>query len=79
MDIARIRQQNGRKKEMERAKRRLTALDNRKQELKTMAQMDEKLQVRSRLLKTQLAQMRIRASVSGIALTHDSARGLCIY
>ena len=61
----------GIKKEMERAKRRLTALDNRKQELKTMAQMDEKLQVRSRLLKTQLTQMRIRASVSGVALTHD--------
>ena len=41
----------GAKVEIERAKRRLTALDNRKQELKTMAQMDEKLRVSYRLLK----------------------------
>lgn len=61
----------GAKVEIERAKRRLVALDNRKQELKTMAQMDEKLRVSYRLLKTQLAQMQIRASVSGTVLTRD--------
>ena len=61
----------GAKVEIERAKRRLTALDNRKQELKTMAQMDEKLRVSHRLLKTQLEQMQIRASVSGTVLTRD--------
>ena len=57
--------------EIERAKRRLAALENRKQELKTLKQMYEKLQVSHRLVKTRMEQMKIYAPVSGTVLTRD--------
>ena len=57
--------------EIERAKRRLAALDNRKQELGTLEQMYEKLQVSHRLVQTHLEQMKIYAPVSGTVLTRD--------
>ena len=59
---------------IERAKRRLAALDNRKQELGTLEQMYEKLQVSHRLIKTYLEQMKIYAPVSGTVLTRDLDR-----
>ncbi len=57
--------------EIERAKRQLAALDNRKQELGTLEKMYEKLQVSHRLVKTRLEQMKIYAPVSGTVLTRD--------
>ncbi len=61
----------GTKVEIERAKRRLAALDNRKQELEMLKQTYEKLQVSHRLVKTRLEQMKIYAPVSGTVLTRD--------
>ena len=59
------------KVEIERAKRRLVALDNRKQEHEMLKQTYEKLQVSHRLVKTRLEQMKIYAPVSGTVLTRD--------
>ncbi len=61
----------GAKVEIERAKRRLAALDTRRQELGTLEKMYEKLQVSHRLVKTRLEQMKIYAPVSGTVLTRD--------
>ena len=57
--------------EIERAKRQLVALDNRKQEHEMLKQTYEKLQVSHRLVKTRLEQMKIYAPVSGTVLTRD--------
>ena len=57
--------------EIERAKRRLVALDNRKQEHEMLKQTYEKLQVSHRLVKTRMEQMKIYAPVSGTVLTRD--------
>ena len=57
--------------EIEHAKRRLAALDNRKQELSVLRQMHRKFRVQRRLLKTHLEQMNIHAPVSGTVLTRD--------
>ena len=57
--------------EIERAKRRLAALDTRKQEYEMLKQTYEKLQVSHRLVKTRLEQMKIYAPVSGTVLTRD--------
>ena len=57
--------------EIEHAKRRVTALENRKQELNALRQMHRKLKVQRRLLKTHLEQMNIHAPVSGTVLTRD--------
>ena len=57
--------------EIERAKRRLAALDNRKQELEMLKQVYEKLQVSHRLVKTRLEQMKIYSPVSGTVLTRN--------
>lgn len=59
------------KVEIEHAKRRLAALDSRKQELNELKQINRKLRVRYRLLKTHLEQMNIHAPVPGTVLTHD--------
>ena len=61
----------GARVEIERAKRRLAALDSRKQELAMLKQTYEKLQVSHRLVKTRLEQMKIYAPVSGTVLTRD--------
>lgn len=57
--------------EIERAKRRLAALDNRKQEHEMLKQTYEKLRVSHRLVKTRIEQMKIYAPVSGTVLTRD--------
>ena len=57
--------------EIEHAKRRLAALDSRKQELNELKQIYRNLRVRYRLLKTHLEQMNIHAPVSGTVLTRD--------
>ena len=59
------------KVEIERAKRRLAALENRQEELRALEQMYEKLQVSHRLVKTRIEQMKIYAPVSGTVLTRD--------
>jgi len=61
----------GAKVEIERAKRRLVALDNRKQEHEMLEQTYKKLEVSHRLIKTRLEQMKIYAPVSGTVLTRD--------
>ena len=57
--------------EIERAKRRLAALDNRNQEHEMLEQTYKKLQVSHRLVKTRLEQMKIYAPVSGTVLTRN--------
>ena len=57
--------------EIEHAKRRMSALDSRKQELNELKQIYRKLRGRNRLLKTHLEQMNIHAPVSGTVLTRD--------
>lgn len=57
--------------DIERAKRHLAALESRKQELKSLRQMYEKLQVKRRLVQTHLEQMKVYAPVSGTVLTRD--------
>ena len=57
--------------EIERSKRRLSALDTRQEEVKTLEQMYEKLRVSHRLVKTRMEQMQIYAPVSGTVLTRD--------
>ncbi len=61
----------GAKVEIERSKRRLVALDNRKQEHEMLKQTYKKLQVSHRLVETHLEQMKIYAPVSGTVLTRD--------
>lgn len=57
--------------DIERARRRLGALDSRKQELKSLKQMHEKLLVNRRLLQVHLESMKVYAPVSGVVLTRD--------
>ena len=57
--------------EIEHSKRRLAALDNRKEELNTLKQQYRNLQIKRRLLETHLKHMKIHAPVSGTVLTRD--------
>ncbi len=57
--------------DIEYAKRRLNALESRKQELRSLAQVYEKLQVDRRLIQTHLNNLKVYAPVSGTVLTRD--------
>ena len=57
--------------EIEHSKRRLAALDNRKEELNTLKQQYQNLQIKRRLVKTHLKHMKTYAPVSGTVLTRD--------
>ena len=57
--------------EIERAKRRLAALDSRQEEHEVLKQTYKKLQVSHRLVKIRMEQMKIYAPVSGTVLTRD--------
>ena len=57
--------------EIERAKRRLAALDSRQEEHEVLKQTYKKLQVSHRLVETRMEQMKIYAPVSGTVLTRD--------
>ena len=62
--------------EIEHSKRRLAALENRKEELHTLKQQYQNLQIKRRLVKTHLKHMKTYAPVSGTVLTRDVAKCL---
>ena len=57
--------------EIEHSKRRLAALDSRKEELDMLKQQYRNLQTKRRLLETHLKLMKIHAPISGTVLTRD--------
>lgn len=60
--------------EIEQAKRRLAALETRRQELVELKQLARKLNAQRRLLRTHIRHMRIYAPVAGTVLTRDPER-----